>query len=165
MANVLLVVNDIQAGYDLRAILRSAGHAVLLEFDSREALAAVDREDIVDAEDIDVVACDAVLPGMFGTDLIVALRMTLQRPDLPAILLSELPDELSYELFDAEPVQVLTASCSGEQLLTLIGELGLGGSAAQHRRTVNDRSSAPRRRMSQQRSHGGAKTPRIRGNG
>lgn len=146
MAKVLLVVNDVQGGYDLHAALVKAGHAVFLEFNGRDGLT------IAEQEDIDVIACDAVLPGMFGTDLIVASRATRQRPELPGILLSQLPHALSYELSDAEPVQVLPSPYSAEQLVAWLARLGFAGRAGERRRYPNSKSLGHRRRSTDQRT-------------
>lgn len=146
MAKVLLVVNDVQGGYDLRVALGKAGHVVFLEFNGRDALTVADQEDI------DVIACDAVLPGMFGTDLIVASRAARQRPLLPAILLSQLPPALAYELADADPVHVLPSPFSADELLNTLGQLGFAGRARERRRSPNSHSHGHRRRSTDQRT-------------
>src|SRR4051812_4150551 len=100
VATVLLVTPDFDRSYGLRSALRRAGHVVFVEFDARDALRLIDHRPV------DVVVCDAVLPWMFGTDLIVAVRSSKQDPNFPAILLDGLPAGLEYELFDAQPLQV-----------------------------------------------------------
>jgi len=140
VAKVLLVVNDVAAAYELRRVLNFAGHAVFLEFDARDALALVERQRI------DFIACDPVLPGTFGTDLIVAARATLRQPELPAVLFGPLPDALKYELYDAEPVQVISALYSGDELLAVLQQVGLGPRQEERRRFPSRPSLGHRRR-------------------
>ena len=141
MARILLTVNDVQAGFDIRAALKSVGHIVVLEFDPRDALR------VIEECSVDLVACDPVLPGMFGTDLIIATRACLRNPNLPAVLLGSLPPELQYELFDARPVQVL-ASPTGEQLVNVVQQIT---TRATRQIGSTKRSSAQRLRLRSER--------------
>lgn len=146
MATVLLVMNEIQAAHGLGAVLSKAGHVVFVEHDGRDALALIEREDI------DLIGCDAVLSSLLGTDLIVAARINLGRPQLPAILLSELSRELLHELLDAQPFEVLSVPVSGEQLLAKIAQIGFRGRTRDRRRSPTSISLVHARRQGETRS-------------
>ena len=140
MAKVLLVVNDVPAAHQLRRALHRSGHEVALEYDGRIASALVKRQAV------DCIICDPVLPGAFGTDLLVAARAALQRPDLPGILLRPLPPLLRYELLDAEPVRVLDGTYSADELVSALQEMGLAPSRQERRRAANVPSRSHGRR-------------------
>lgn len=118
MATVLLVLNDVRAARRTGSLLRSVGHVVFTQHDGRGALGVMEQEEI------DVVACDAMLTGMLGTELIIAARILFGFPKLPGILLSQLPGPLLHELFDAEPLQLLVPPFSGKELLATLRHLG-----------------------------------------
>ena len=106
MAKVLLVTADFDTGYRFRSALKRAGHEVSLHFRADDALRVLEHEDV------QVLACDPVLPGMFGTELITAARRSLRNAELRAILLQGLPERLKYELSGARPVEILPARSS-----------------------------------------------------
>lgn len=139
MATVMLVTNETNGGHDLAAVLRHSGHDVLAEADGQSALRAMEHEDV------DLLAADAVLPDMLGTDLIVLARIHLGRPHLPAVLLSSAPRDVLQDAADVDEVPMLATPLSGQQLVDTIADIGLVAGDTDRRRASQNAPQGRRR--------------------
>jgi len=119
MAHLLLVSNDPDDAAALAWGLRELGHTVHVEASARAALACLEHEDI------EVVVCDEVIPGMLAVDLVATGRERLGRPHLPAVILSELPAALRADLPVPEHVTVVSARAKSGQVAHAISRLSL----------------------------------------
>jgi CheY-like chemotaxis protein len=105
MRNVLVVDDEKPVADAIAAVLRKAGYTTLVAYDGTEALAVIERDDV------DVVLTDLVMSGMDGATLLRWLRSTPETKDLPAILMSMLPEErvvalcTDYSRFLRKPLQ------------------------------------------------------------
>lgn len=139
MATVMLVTNELNGAHELAAVLRNSGHRVLAEIEGSAALSAMAHDDV------DLLATDAVLPDMLGTDLIVLARIHLDRPHLPAVLLSSVPRDIVRDVDRDIAVPVLPMPLSGGQLVDMIADLGLAATEGDARRSMSAGASPPRR--------------------
>lgn len=119
MATLLLVLNDLSEATAFPVTLSEMGHKVLVEADGRSALAALERQWV------DLVVCDAVVPGLVATDLITAARTNLGRPQFPAIVISSLPRTLLNGVAPKDRLTVLAAPVMPDQLAQQIARLRL----------------------------------------
>ena len=105
MRNVLVVDDEKPVADAIAAVLRNAGYTTLVAYDGTEALAVIGRDSI------DLVLTDLVMSGMDGATLLRWLRSTPETKDLPAILMSMLPEErvialcTDYSRFLRKPLQ------------------------------------------------------------
>jgi CheY-like chemotaxis protein len=85
--STVLVVDDewAIAGW-LEAIISDAGHRVLVSSNGKRALA------ILEMEQVDVVITDFMMPLVDGPTLINAMRAEPRTADIPAILMTALPE-------------------------------------------------------------------------
>ncbi len=139
MATVMLVTNETNGAHDLAAVLRHSGHDVLAEADGESALRAMEQEDV------DLLAADAMLPDMLGTDLIVLARIHLGRPHLPAVLLSSAPRDVLQDDLEADDVAMLPTPLSGQQLVDTIADIGFVAADADRRRASQNAPQERRR--------------------
>ncbi len=129
MRNVLVVDDEKPVADAIAAVLRNAGYTTVVAYDGTEALAIIAREDI------DVVLTDLVMSGMDGASLLRWLRSTPETKDLPAILMSMLPEERAvslcsdYSRFLRKPLQFQILFRTIEELCEPPGApaLGIGG--------------------------------------
>jgi DNA-binding response OmpR family regulator len=78
-ARILVVEDEPRLGELLRLYLEREGHAVTVVVDGRAAIAAVD------AEPVDLVVLDLMLPGVSGEAVLAAIR---ERGDTPVLIAS-----------------------------------------------------------------------------
>ncbi len=78
-ARILIVEDEPRLGEILRLYLERDGHAVTVVTDGRAAIAAVD------AEPVDLVVLDLMLPGVSGEAVLTAIR---ERGDTPVLIAS-----------------------------------------------------------------------------
>jgi DNA-binding response OmpR family regulator len=81
-ARILVVEDEPRLGELLRLYLEREGHAVTVVADGRAAIAAVDD---VDADPVDLVVLDLMLPGIGGEAVLTAIR---ERGDTPVLIAS-----------------------------------------------------------------------------
>jgi DNA-binding response OmpR family regulator len=84
-ARILVVEDEPRLGELLRLYLERDGHAVSVVGDGRAALAAIDAADGSEADPIDLVVLDLMLPGLSGEAVLGAIR---DRGDLPVLIAS-----------------------------------------------------------------------------
>jgi DNA-binding response OmpR family regulator len=82
-ARILVVEDEPRLGEILRLYLERDGHAVTVVTDGRAAIAAVD------AEPVDLVVLDLMLPGVGGEAVLAAIR---ERGDTPVLIASARSD-------------------------------------------------------------------------
>lgn len=105
MRNVLVVDDEKPVADAIAAVLNKAGYTTRVAYDGTEALQVIARDDV------DVVLTDLVMSGMDGATLLRWLRSTPETKDLPAILMSMLPEErvialcTDYSRFLRKPLQ------------------------------------------------------------
>jgi two-component system, cell cycle sensor histidine kinase and response regulator CckA len=111
---VLLVEDDAVLRAQASAALGRAGWRVLAAESGEQALA------LADGGGVDAVMADYGLPGIDGAALMLALRLRLQSPDLPGVLVS------GYALAAPAPgIAVLAKPCgTGELVAALAGATG-----------------------------------------
>jgi CheY-like chemotaxis protein len=77
----ILVVDDEQIVRELTVrVLEGAGYDVVSVAEPEQAL------ELVDAEPVDLVVSDVVMPGLSGVELLDEIRV--RRPDLPVVLMT-----------------------------------------------------------------------------
>ncbi len=105
MRSVLVVDDEKPVADAIAAVLRNAGYTTIVAYDGTEALSVIGRESV------DVVLTDLVMSGMDGATLLRWLRSTPETKDMPAILMSMLPEERvvalcsDYSRFVRKPLQ------------------------------------------------------------
>ncbi len=81
-ARILVVEDEPRLGEILRLYLERDGHRVTVVTDGRDAIAAFDADD---AEPVDLVVLDLMLPGLNGEAVLAAIR---DRGDTPVLIAS-----------------------------------------------------------------------------
>ena len=84
-ARILVVEDEARLGEILRLYLERDGHAVTVVGDGRSAIAALDTVDAGDADPIDLVVLDLMLPGLPGETVLAEIR---GRGDTPVLIAS-----------------------------------------------------------------------------
>jgi putative two-component system response regulator len=90
-ATILVVDADHGAAEQLRALLETAGHRVIIAADGAAALR------MVSAHDCDLVLCDAPLPDLDGFEVCRAIKQAPATRDTPVVLMVDADDELQRE--------------------------------------------------------------------
>jgi CheY-like chemotaxis protein len=114
-AGLLLVDDDDEVRAVAAAMLRDAGHTVIEAGSGGAALEHLDRDD----PHIDLLIADMAMPGMSGSKLAHAAR--LSRPDLPILFISGFADRALRE--DGMPETVLQKPFRAEELSIKVAEI------------------------------------------
>jgi DNA-binding response OmpR family regulator len=84
-ARILVVEDEPRLGELLRLYLERDGHRATVVSDGRAAISALDHADAPDADPIDLVVLDLMLPGLNGEAVLGAIR---ERGDVPVLITS-----------------------------------------------------------------------------
>jgi CheY-like chemotaxis protein len=118
---ILVAIADAPARWSYVGILREAGARVTEARDGLEGLELAQGE-----PPPDLILADMIMPGLDGLGLCAAIRRERSLDAVPVVLLSARP---------GEPPQALSEAGTGPRALVdaLLGKLGLGHAAEQHR--------------------------------
>lgn len=112
MGTILIVEDDPNIRKLVRVNLSKRGYAVSEAFDSRQAIAQFQ------AEPIDLVVLDLMLPGLSGVDVCKWIR---ERSDVPIIVLSaRIEEDLKVAALDAGADDYVTKPFGSEELLARV---------------------------------------------
>lgn len=115
MTKVLVVEDDADIRRLVVTRISAAGHSVMSASDAESALDLVAKHGAPE-----MAVLDVGLPGMQGTELLVALREQLGQPDFPAVFLSALVDQEDIERGRALGAAYLTKPVVASALLAAI---------------------------------------------
>lgn len=124
----ILCVDDEAIPLTLRkSVLEKLGYTVLPAASGAEAL------QVLEAQPVDLVLTDLLMPGLSGTDL--AREVKRRRPEIPVVLFSgvnEIPEDAGFADLFISKVEGPVSMCEKlRNLLTKGGAVGKGASAEQ----------------------------------
>ncbi|HET9840774.1 MAG TPA: response regulator [Nocardioides sp.] len=115
---VVLVVDDQPANIRLlEAILVPRGYDVRPAASGEEALSALDQDDV------DLVLCDIVMPGMDGYEVCRAIRERPATAYLPVVMVTASGDEQKIKALEAGADDFLTKPVNQSELLARVASL------------------------------------------
>ena len=136
MARILIVDDDIDILKVMAAILAQAGHRIEVSASAADALKKLGLcQDDPDAESLDLVVVDVMMPQSDGYSLCRSIRNTPRTSAIPILVVSALPElsrlftvSVAVDGFLRKPFQPEALIASVENILYRRGSAGKEGS-------------------------------------